>query len=100
MSTNDGVLMSEEMIVTGEEALKVADALTESSFRILQLISEERLDVSTIAKRLNLSEAYISEQIHRLEKLKLVKVSYEPGRRGIRKICELAVKKIVMVIKP
>ncbi|MEM2946881.1 MAG: MarR family transcriptional regulator [Candidatus Bathyarchaeia archaeon] len=78
----------------------MADALTESSFRILQLISEERLDVSTIAKRLNLSEAYVSEQIHRLEDLKLVKVRYEPGRRGIRKICELAVKRIVVVIKP
>ncbi|MEM3361667.1 MAG: MarR family transcriptional regulator [Candidatus Bathyarchaeia archaeon] len=94
------VLTSEGIIVSGEEALKVADALTESSFRILQLISEERLDVSTIAKRLNLSEAYVSEQIHRLEELKLVKVSYAPGRRGIRKICELAVKRIVMVIKP
>jgi len=32
--------------------------------------------------------------------LKLVKVRYEPGRRGIRKICELAVGKIVIVIKP
>jgi len=93
-------LALEEMIVAGEEAIKVADALTTSSFRILQLISEERLDVSTIARKLKLSEAYMSEQIHRLEELKLVKVSYEPGKRGIRKICELAVKKIIMVIKP
>lgn len=93
-------MTSEEIIVAGEEALKVADALTTSSFRILQLISEERFDVSTIAKKLKLSEAYISEQIHRLEELKLVNVSYEPGKRGIRKICELAVKKVTIVIKP
>lgn len=55
------------MIVIGEEALKVADALTSTSFRILQLLSKERLDVSMIAKRLELSEAYISEQVRLLE---------------------------------
>jgi predicted transcriptional regulator len=90
----------EEMVVAGEEALKVAEALTSTSFRILQLLSEERLDVSTIAERLGLSEAYISEQVRLLEELELIKVSYERGRRGIRKLCELAVKKITIVIKP
>ena len=89
-----------ELVVTGEEALKVADALTSTSFRMLQLLSEERLDVSTIAERLELSEAYISEQIRLLEELKLIKVGYERGKRGIRKMCELAVEKITIVIKP
>ena len=87
-------------MVTGEEALKVADALTSTSFRILRLLSEERLDVSTIAERLELSEAYISEQVRLLEELKLIKVGYERGKRGIRKMCELAVEKITIVIKP
>ena len=91
---------SEDMVVAGEEALKVADALTSTNLRILQLISEEQLDVSTIAERLELSEAYISEQVRLLEELKLIKVGYERGRRGIRKLCELAVKKITIVIKP
>ena len=89
-----------ELVVTGEEALKVADALTSTSFRMLQLLSEERLDVSTIAERLELSEAYISEQVRVLEELKLIKVGYERGKRGIRKICESAVEKITIVIKP
>lgn len=89
-----------EITVTGEEALDVADALTSASFRILQLISEQPYDVSTVAEKLGISEPYVSEQIRRLEELKLVKVRYEPGKRGIRKICELAVKKIVIVIKP
>jgi len=87
-------------VVTGEEALKVADALTSTSFRMLRLLSEERLDVSTIAERLELSEAYISEQVRVLEELKLIKVGYERGKRGIRKMCELAVEKITIVIKP
>lgn len=90
----------EEMVVTGEEALKVADALTSTSFRILQLLSKERLDVSMIAERLGFSEAYISEQVRLLEELKLIRVGYERGIRGIRKMCELVVKKITIVIKP
>lgn len=89
-----------EIVVTGEESLKVADALTSTSLKILQLISGESLDVSTIAEKLGLSEAYMSEQIRTLEEVKLIKVHYERGRRGIRKLCELAVKRIIIVIRP
>jgi len=89
-----------ELVVRGEDALKVADALTSTSFRMLQLLSKERLDVSDIAERLELSEAYMSGQIRLLEELKLIKVSYERGKRGIRKMCELAVKKVSIVITP
>jgi len=87
-------------VVTGEDALKVADALTSTSFKMLQLLSEERLDVSTIAERLGLSEAYMSEQVRLLEELKIIEVNYERGKRGIRKMCKLAVKKITIIIKP
>ena len=90
----------EEIVATGEAALKIADALTSTSLRILQLVSQKRLNVSTIAKKLDLSEAYISEQVRMLEKTKLIKVSYEPGKRGIRKLCELAVSRVIIVIKP
>ena len=89
-----------EIVVTGEEALKVADALTSTSLRILQLISGKRLDVSTIARILDLSEPYISEQVRTLEESKLIKVGYEPGKRGIRKLCELAVGRVIILIKP
>jgi predicted transcriptional regulator len=89
-----------ELVVEGEDALKVADALTSTSFRILQLLTNKRLDVSTIAERLGLSEPYMSDQVRLLEELKIIKVSYERGKRGIRKLCELAVKKITIIIKP
>ena len=88
-----------EMVVSGSTALKVADALTATTLRLLQILWQERLDISTIAKRLNLSEPYISEQIRLLEDLELVNVSYERGRRGIRKVCESAVEKVIIVIK-
>lgn len=90
--------MSEEIVVSGEDALKVADALNSSSLRIMQLLSREHLDVSTIAKRLKLSQPYVSEEVRKLQETNLVRVSYESGKRGIRKICELAVKKIIIKI--
>jgi predicted transcriptional regulator len=92
-------LVSDEIVVSGSRALEIAEALTATTLKILQLLSEERLDVSTIGLRLGLSEAYISEQIRLMEDLKLIKVSYERGKRGIRKVCEAGVKKITIVIK-
>jgi predicted transcriptional regulator len=92
--------LSEEITVSGEDALRVADALNSASMRILQLLLGEPLDISTIADRLSLSQPYISEQIRKLQETNLVRVSYERGKRGTRKICELAVKKIVIEIQP
>jgi predicted transcriptional regulator len=66
---------------------------------MLQVLGSECMDVTTISKRLNLSESYISEQVRVLEDLKLINVRYEPGKRGIRKICESAVEKVTLVIK-
>jgi len=93
-------LSLKELTVTGSEALQVADALTSTTYKILQLIAKEQLDVSTIAEKLGFSEAYVSEQIRVLEDLKLIQVHYERGKRGIRKICELAVDKVTIVIRP
>ena len=87
-----------DLVVEGALALKVADALSATSFRMLQLLSKEQLSVTNIAERLNLSEAYVSEQVRLLEELKLIQVSYERGKRGIKKLCVLAVKRIIIVI--
>jgi len=89
-----------EMVVTGEDALAMIEALNPTSLKILQLLSKNRLDVSTVAKRLGFGESYASEQIQVLDDLKLVKVSYGRGKKGIRKICQSAVNKITIVIDP
>jgi predicted transcriptional regulator len=93
-------MSKKELRVSGSEALEVADALNSTTYRILQLISKESFDVSTIAEKLGMSEAYVSEQIRNLEDLKLITVSYGRGKRGIRKICALAVDSVTIVIKP
>jgi len=93
-------LKLEEIVVAGDAALRTAEALTATTLKILRMLSKERLDVSTIARKLGLSEAYISEQIKLLEELKLIKVSYERGKRGIRKVCQSAVQRVTIVITP
>ena len=94
-------MQSKDLTLTGEKALKVIQTLSsEAAFRILQLISDEQLDISTIARRLGLSEAYVSEEVSLLNKSGLINVSFAPGKRGIRKICQLAVGKITIVITP
>jgi predicted transcriptional regulator len=89
-----------EVIASGEEAVKVADALTATTMKMLQLLWVEPLDVSTIGKKLGLSQAYISEQVKRLEELKLLNVMYVPGKRGVRKVCSPAVERVTLLIKP
>jgi len=88
-----------ELVVSGVEALRVADALNATTMRMLQLLWKEPLDVSTIGKKLELSQAYISEQVKLLEELKLVNVTYGRGKRGIRKICSTAVEQVTFIIK-
>lgn len=99
MPSKEGNSSKKERVVSGEEAIRVADALTTTTMKMLQLLWQEPLDVSTIGRRLGLSQAYISEQVRLLEELKLISISYEKGKRGIRKICEAVVEKVTIVIK-
>ncbi len=87
-----------EVTASGENALRIAEALNATTFKMLQILAKERLDVTTISKRLELSEAYISEQVRLLEDLKLISISYERGKRGIRKVCESAIEKVTLII--
>ena len=93
-------MSSEELKIAGKDAVKLIQGLSSvTSFKILQLLSKETLDVSSIARRMKFSEAHISGEIKRLENLQLVNTTYAPGKRGIRKVCMLAVKKISIILK-
>jgi len=91
--------VKKEIFVSGEQALRVAEALTATTMKMLQLLWQEPLDVSTIGKKLGLSQAYISEQVKLLEELGLLNISYARGKRGIRKICWPAVEQVTLIIK-
>jgi predicted transcriptional regulator len=94
-------LSVKELSLTDPKTLQTIRALSsQTNLKILQLLSQEKLDISTIARRLKLSEPNISERIKQLENLQLVKISYAAGKRGIRKVCELAIEKLIVTIKP
>jgi len=94
-------LSVKELSLADAKTLQTISVLSsQTNFKILQLLSQEKLDISTIAMRLKLSEPSISEGIKQLENLQLVKTSYAAGKRGIRKVCELAIGKLIVTIKP
>ena len=69
-------------MLEGEKARKATRAFSsETCYRILQLLAKESLDVSTISRRLKLSEAHVSGEVSLLQDLKLIKVNYALGKR-------------------
>ena len=92
------MLPLKEITAQGDLALRIAEALNATTMKMLQILANEHLDVTTISKKLGLSEAYISEQVRELEELGLITVHYEKGKRGIRKVCASAVEKVTLVV--
>jgi len=92
-------MTEEELIMKNERVIKIAKALaSETCWIILKLLCKERMDVSRIAKELKQTEANVSAQIKILENAGLITSHYEPGDHGVRKVCEPAVKKIIIQI--
>lgn len=90
------MLVAEELVVSGEKALKVAGALNVANFKILKAIQKESLYISSLARILGYTESYISEKIALLEELGLVNIKYERGKRGIRKIASSKLGRLVI----
>ena len=89
-----------ELSVADTEAHQIIKALSShTNLKIIQLLSQEKLDISTIATRLKLSEPSISEGAKQLENLQIIKTNYAAGKRGIRKVCELTVEKLILTFK-
>ena len=88
-----------EIVVSGVKALEIADVLNATTLKILELLKHEPLYIATISEKLELSDAYVSEQIRALEDLKLVSINYTRGNRGIRKICTTTLEKITIILK-
>ena len=99
--SKDGIyLVGRELHVIGPRYIAmVATALAnETRVRILQYISRKPADLDEIANAVGQSKANVSSQIRKLENVKLVRARYEPGHRGIRKVVEPAVDRIVFHI--
>lgn len=86
-------------VVGSRYIAEVASALAnETRARILELIASGVKELDEIANKIKQSKANVSSQIRRLENVKLVRSTYTPGQRGVRKIVELQVNRIVFII--
>jgi predicted transcriptional regulator len=89
-----------EIEVSGDDVSKLAKALaSQTRWEIMKLLQRRGVDVSRIAETLYQTEANISAQIKILEEAGLVKARYEPGVHGVRKICEPAVDKVIIIFR-
>jgi len=85
--------------ISDEDFLKKTKALSSKTrVNILRIISHENVDVSSLAKRLNQTEANISAQIKILSKAGLIDSLYQPGQHGIRKISHIKFSKLIITL--
>ncbi len=93
--TADGVLT-----VEGENVAKVAMALSSPTrIQILNFIKQKEVDMQEVAELIKQSKANASAQMRILEEAGLVKTSYKPGVRGVKKVCSTDVKEVRLLLK-
>ncbi|AFH42370.1 MULTISPECIES: ArsR/SmtB family transcription factor [Fervidicoccus] len=86
------------LYVNGDEyIIRVTSALANSTrLFILKYIKEHESDVGEIADLIKQSKANASAQIKKLEEAGLIRTTYKPGQRGVKKITVSNVKQIVI----
>lgn len=78
-----------------KNSLPVYEALSsEVRLEIIQLLSEEKMNIKELAKKLGLSSAIVTRHIQKLEEAQLIKTEKVPGKSGIQKLSYLAVDNI------
>ncbi|MCY3411329.1 MAG: helix-turn-helix domain-containing protein [Candidatus Heimdallarchaeota archaeon] len=93
--------MSELVLSKGDEGriIEITKAISSATrFKIISLLQVEEMDISTLAEKLEQTEANVSAQVKQLERAKLVESRYTPGEHGVRKICKTAVSRLVIDI--
>ncbi|MDD1776006.1 MAG: helix-turn-helix domain-containing protein [Candidatus Methanomethylicus sp.] len=93
--SNDGILT-----VEGEDVSKVAMALSSPTrIQILNFIKQKEVDMQEVAELIKQSKANASAQMRILEEAGLVKTSYKPGVRGVKKVCSTDIKEVKLILK-
>lgn len=88
------------LIVRGADYIeKVADVLRSSArIRILIELQKGEMDLSKLAELINQSKASVSMHVKILSNLGLVKTTYRPGQRGVKKVCWTNIKEIRILL--
>ncbi len=77
--------------------IKLFECLSSATrIRILELLCEGSRNIGELASLLGISSAITTRHIALLEEVNLIQTKNVPGKRGIQKICSLAVNEIVL----
>ncbi len=90
------------LIVIGDEYIqRVVQALASPTrLKILRYLMDNEADVGQIANIIGQSKANASAQIRKLEEAGLIRTSYRPGQRGVKKICKTDVREVRLILIP
>lgn len=83
-----------------KDIILISKALgSETRFQILKILKENNTSysITELAQKLKQTEANISSQVKKLEKVGLVQASYKPGNHGVIKLISLNFEKITIL---
>ena len=89
------------LIAYGEEYVRrVTSALSSSTrLKILEFLRSQEADVGKVSELIDQSKANASAQIRILEQVNLIKTTYKPGMRGVKKLCKSDIKKVFLILE-
>ena len=86
-----------ELHLNDKKMIEVCRAIgSETRYTIIKMIATEKMDITSIAKRLDQTEANVSAHVKQIQKANLLDVKYEPGIRGVKKSVKLNFSKLVI----
>jgi len=81
--------------------MKIFQSLSsETRIQILELLTEGPKNIGELANILGISSAITTRHISLLEEAGIVKTENIPGKRGLQKLCHIAVDEIVLAFEP
>lgn len=89
------------LIAYGEEYVRTVTSALSSTTRlkILEFLRGQEADVGKISEHIGQSKANASAQIRILEQANLIKTTYKPGMRGVKKLCKSDVRKVYLLLE-
>jgi predicted transcriptional regulator len=99
MNSESGAIVEGVLTIKGENVANIAMALSSPTrIQILNFIKEKEVDMQEVAELIKQSKANASAQMRILEDAGLVKTSYKPGVRGVKKVCSSNVREVRLVL--
>ncbi|MBB6734560.1 ArsR/SmtB family transcription factor [Cohnella zeiphila] len=85
------------ILEVGRDHFRFLECLaSETRIRILELLSENPMNIRDLALTLGVSSAITTKHVQKLEEAGIVKSESVPGKRGTQKVCSLALDQVLL----